>query len=81
MIFTNISDSLSSNLGSAIELGKWSVPMPPANVDPLDYSTWFVERMNSGEGRSCTMAAMHLHESAERGFSLQRFVYRRLMIH
>ena len=74
MMFSCISNGLSSNLGSAIQFGRCSIAIPPANVDPLDYPNWFVEKAGSSEGDSLTLEFMHLDEEDGRKINEQRYL-------
>ena len=73
MVFDRIAEGLSSHLGSTIQLGQWSVQLPPTNVDPTDYPLWCIEKINTSEADDCSLTAMHLHESAGVEFNIDRF--------
>ena len=72
MIFSCISNGLSSNLGSAIKFGTCSIAIPPANVDPLEYPNWFVDKVSAAEGDSLTLEFMHLDEENGKKINEQR---------
>ena len=75
MLFESIADGLSSHLGSTIQFGKWSVQLPPTNVDPVDYPLWCIEKINGDDKEDCSLNAMQLHESAGVNFNIDRFVF------
>eukprot|EP00795_Rhopilema_esculentum_P016198 gene16198-7569_t len=69
-IFNNIATGLSSNLGSSIQFGEWSVPVPPVNVDPVDYCQWCIEKLKVEE--DCTLKGLQLHKTVGRQMEKQR---------
>ena len=70
-IFNNIANVLSSNLGSSIQFGEWSVPVPPVNVDPIDYCQWCIEKLKVE--KDCTLKGLQLHETVGRQMEKQRY--------
>ena len=51
---------------SSLNLGSVSLPVPPANVDPSDYSKWFDEKTGTGDGEINLVNALGLDVSVER---------------
>ena len=50
---------------SSLVLGKVTLPLPAANVDPTEYAKWFDDKMEAFETECGTVAALQLHSSVE----------------
>ncbi len=76
MLFARLVHGLTPSNGSEIEMGKWSVPLPPTNIDPTDYDMWFVDKLNFKDGvedgRDVTLKALGLSVVVGREFDEQR---------
>jgi len=72
LMFECIADGLSSDLGSTIQIGKWSVQLPPTNVDPVDYPVWCIEKMIVDDNEDYSLSAIHLPEKAGIEFKTDR---------
>ena len=53
---------------SVLSLGKTLIPIPPANVDPVDYATWFQEKTAPEKIRLDHPGALSLDSSVQREF-------------
>ena len=73
-MFECIADGLSSDLGSTIQIGKWSVQLPPTNVDPVDYPVWCIEKMIVDDNEDYSLSAIHLPEKAGIEFKTDRLI-------
>ncbi|XP_015758877.1 PREDICTED: dynein beta chain, ciliary-like [Acropora digitifera] len=57
---------------SSLTLGSTSVPVPPANVDPADYSKWFKEKTGTEDADLNSIQALGLDASVEREYNETR---------
>lgn len=57
---------------SSLSLGSISLPVPPANVDPSDYSKWFNEKTGTDSADLSAIRALGLHTSVEREYNEAR---------
>ena len=55
-----------------LALGSDSVPVPPANVDPTEYSKWFNEKTETEDADMSTVKALGLDISVEREYNESR---------
>lgn len=53
---------------SVLSLGTTLIPIPPANVDPADYATWFQEKTASEKSKLDLPGALSLDSSVQREF-------------
>lgn len=59
--------------GSTINLGPIQVPLPPTNVQPEDYTRWFIEKTSVESWTADTVAALSLHSSVQRELRQSRY--------
>ncbi|XP_066025345.1 uncharacterized protein [Pocillopora verrucosa] len=57
---------------SSLTLGSISLPVPPTNVDPTDYSKWFREKTESEDTDISAVKALGLNISVEREYNEAR---------
>ncbi len=57
---------------SSLTLGSISLPVPPANVDPADYSKWFNEKTGTEDADMSAVKALGLDTSVEREYNEAR---------
>ena len=57
---------------SLLALGSDSVPVPPANVDPTEYSKWLNEKTETEDADMSTVKALGLDISVEREYNESR---------
>ncbi|XP_020627063.1 dynein beta chain, flagellar outer arm-like isoform X2 [Orbicella faveolata] len=57
---------------SSLALGSISLPVPPANVDPTEYSKWFNEKTGTEDAVMSTVKALGLDISVEREYNEAR---------
>ena len=57
---------------SSLSLGSISLPVPPANVDPSDYSKWFNEKTGTEDADLSAVRALGLDTSVEREYNEAR---------
>lgn len=57
---------------SLLALGSVSIPVPPANVDPTEYSKWFKEKTGTEDADMSTVKALGLDNSVEREYNEAR---------
>lgn len=60
---------------SSLTLGSTNVPVPPANVDPADYSKWFKEKTGTEDADLNSIQALGLDASVEREYNETRCVF------
>lgn len=53
---------------SVLSLGTTVIPIPPANVDPADYASWFQDKTASERNNLDTPGALSLNSSVQREF-------------
>ena len=71
-IFNCLRKSLTSNQASSLEIGEWITPVPPANVDPLQYGDWFADRFESSDIADQNVKAIGVHDDDVRSFMRER---------
>ena len=54
---------------SSLSLGSVSLPVPPTNVDPTEYSKWFNEKTGTEDAVMSTVKALGLDISVEREYN------------
>ena len=54
---------------SSLSVGTVSLPVPPANVDPSDYSKWFNEKTSTDGADVSAVRALELDVSVEREYN------------
>ena len=57
---------------SSLSVGTVSLPVPPANVDPSDYSKWFNEKTSTDGADVSAVRALGLDVSVEREYNESR---------
>ena len=57
---------------SSLSVGTVSLPVPPANVDPSDYSKWFNEKTGTDGADVSAVRALELDVSVEREYNESR---------
>ena len=57
---------------SSLSVGTVSLPVPPANVDPSDYSKWFNEKTSTDGADFSAVRALGLDVSVEREYNESR---------
>ena len=57
---------------SSLSVGTVSLPVPPANVDPSDYSKWFNEKTSTDGADVSAVRALGLDVSVEREYNDSR---------
>lgn len=57
---------------SSLSLGSIGIPVPPANVDPTDYSKWFNEKTGTDDMDLNSIKALGLNASVEREYNETR---------
>ena len=57
---------------SSLTLGSVSLPVPPTNVDPTEYSKWFSEKTGSEDADMSAVKALGLDISVEREYNEAR---------
>ena len=72
MLFDCLANGLDFRLGSSIEFGKWSVALPPVNIDPLDYANWFVDKLGADNEDGLTITALNIDVNVYRDLEEQR---------
>lgn len=57
---------------SSLALGSVSLPVPPTNVDPAEYSKWFNEKTGTEDADMSTVKALGLDTSVDREYNEAR---------
>ena len=60
---------------SSLSLGSLGLPVPPANVDPADYSKWFNEKTAADDGQINVAKLLALDISVEREYNEAWYEY------